>query len=84
MKIAGGPGFAKPWLSSPPLFENEDTMNASVDQLIHAYRGYACEAAGVISTFFSSPRQASDCAASLRAVVKSHVETGGTQLTVGL
>lgn len=59
-------------------------MNTLINQLIHAYRGYGYEAAGVVSAFFSDARQASDCAARLRALVRANVEACGTQLTVWL
>ena len=59
-------------------------MNTLINQLIHAYRGYGYEAAGVISAFFADARQASACATRLRALVNANVESCGTQMTVWL
>ncbi len=58
-------------------------MNAEIMALIQDYHGYAYMTAGLILAFFSSARQAQDCARRLQTLSnKPTVEISGSQLTL--
>jgi hypothetical protein len=59
-------------------------MSALIISLIHSFNGYIYETAGVITGFFSDPRQARACAQKIQAVAGRDVEVCGSQLAVSL
>jgi len=59
-------------------------MSALIIALIHSCNGYIYETAGVITGFFSDPRQARACAQKIQAVAGRDVEVCGSQLAVSL
>lgn len=59
-------------------------MNTIIVTLIHSFNGYIYETAGLITGFFSDPKQAHACASKIQTVAHREVEVCGSQLGVWL